>query len=195
MNNIKLLIIFCGLCLASCSGKVVTTTELLAEYDARTDAYQRSETRDGFVVQVKFVPSNVLYAKAVDANLPEIEKSAYDNFSQFVMRLSLTEQCQDFIKCLSSNNDDYASIHKHLSFDLSESLSIVDSNGRRIPCSGIHFDRTYNVTPFVEVTSTFEGVEQLSYPITFELDDEFFGIGQINFTFQDNYELPELIES
>jgi hypothetical protein len=108
------------------------------------------------------------------------------NKRERIMEFTFTQNDEKDILGKEFTGMDYSEAVKYMSFQLEKDFYAVTSKHDTIPCSGVHFERSYKIAPYQKVILFFSGVDpdeklQLVYK------DFLFKRGTIKFKFKDTY--------
>lgn len=111
---------------------------------------------------------------AIDSLLPD-----YDGMQYYILTIGLNQKRGDLLKYTEKLDEAYTyeALVKYFSFKIQENLSLQDGD-RTIPCSIIHFERTFGARPFCNIIVGFERLpNHFATDKTLIYKDQVYGLG------------------
>lgn len=192
-NNNKILYLLLIICILgwNCSNiKAGTTQNKANDEKTATDSLSKeeytkwySENINDFSVTRKM--NKITYKlEYVPTELMQVSQSNYENgydkFLIFILKIELENE-SDILKYPSAGFSNLNEKVHYFSFDMQRFINlIVDHN--TIPCTIFNYEKNYGLKPFTEFTVGFDKASVKSQNFMVQLNDQYFGSGEINFS-------------
>lgn len=137
------------------------------------------------VYELQYCPVEYILLK--EYRTPNISKKLIndrkkDSLLHFKLRISESTKTQDVLNYELSNPVDYYSRVDYLSYGFEEDLYLVKGTDTISPAV-FHFERSYGITPFIDLIFAFRTSTNTSNNMTLKIDDRLFNNGIINFNY------------
>lgn len=175
--------------LSSCSTNS-SKKEAIVEYeieDALWTSIEHTQILGGIAFKASQIPTRYFILKNLGvSNIAAVDSIANSLEKERVVVMEFRDLGDEDLLGTKFTNRTYEDAVKYMAFGIQKDVSVMTSSGKKIPCSGLTFERNFKVAPFKRILLHFGNVPpedtiQLIY------DDRLFGNGTIKFNFN---ELP-----
>lgn len=198
MNRMYVIVIL--LILSACQQDQVSYADFVSKVNNLESGLKKEQTFGGLVIEVFYqTPEMVAINEATsEEEYRDIIKEK-NQFHHFKLRFRTNESGVEFLKYNISRTSDHNFRLQYLISEISKDIYLISGNDT-LPCSLHHFERTYKLTNYGDVTLLFERKSlhdhktDVSNDIRFIYDDKMYGIGQLSFVFrsEDINDAPKL---
>lgn len=163
----------------------------------------RKEIGDYFFA-IQYKPLDYLAVKnlrkvAVTEEEISKEKEELKDLQYYTLQIGLNKGGADVLKANLSEGIEYSQRIEYLSFQMQQDLSLVEG-GDTLACLLHHFERTYGISPYVNIVLAFERKKEEQIPPvededkTLVFNDQIFDLGRVKLTISgDNLKnIPQL---
>lgn len=183
-HTLFLVVLFCAL-IISCSKKSPKGYKV---FELGAHEWE-SKSIHKFAGEVNYTATEVPIQYYILKNTPQLNPESKEEIYTTVKTERIIEMdfkhvaSKDLLQSEFSNRS-YKDAVKYLSFSISDDFKIVTTSNDTISCSGINFERTFNVAPYKRVLLYFNGVA-MNENITLLYKDKLFGNGFFKFNFKE----------
>jgi hypothetical protein len=158
-HKVCLLLAAFGTLFASCSPDSLAPAEYVQYTQNAKNGLHVSMVADSFTYDLQYEPASYYVLKKV--NPYDFEASELDTIiaeaqelEHFNLRLGHQVE-SEYLRIGQTDPDGYFERLRFYSFDVQKHLFLIQSTDT-LPCLGVQFDRTYGMTPFINLSLTFE---------------------------------------
>jgi hypothetical protein len=113
---------------------------------------------DNYEFELRYISPKALALMEFDGNIDSLNKyiNEYNMFSNFTLKIFSKEREKDVLRYLTKNESEYYERLQYFISYLNYDIKAINSQNDTIQCVFHHYERTYNITPYANITISFE---------------------------------------
>lgn len=166
------ILILINVCLVSCKKKL-SSIEYVNWYKTSAENCNELKT-NSFIYELRYISPEATALMEFGPDKDSISKYApeFNRWSNFNLKIYAAEKEKDILKYGITQDQEYYERLQYLIADFANDAKILLKNKDTISCAFHHYERTYNVTPFANLTLSFnthiENIERLIINLPFD---------------------------
>lgn len=143
---------------------------------------------ENFIYEIRYISPEAGALMEFGANRDSIKKyqSEYDQWSNFNMKIFSKDKSKDILRYKIQDESEYYQRLQYFISDFDKEISAINHNKTdTMHCAFHHYERTYNMTPFANISMSFEGkiedIEKILIQLPFDNKQAVVHIKHINY--------------
>ncbi|MDP2174451.1 MAG: hypothetical protein Q8K70_00930 [Bacteroidota bacterium] len=119
---------------------------------------------DQYIYQIRYISPEATLLLEFGQEKDSIKKYLIEekNWSKFDLKIYTLDKKQDVLKYNNKHKNDYFQKMQYLITNINEDITAINKEGTKVPCAFHHFERAYNISPYINLTFSFmEKIENL----------------------------------